>query len=121
VSALSGISGLLGWDEMVQCPPGAVAARGAQKSALAGVVHEKSTDPEIGELLARLQAGSLAELDEFQQVGWWCGYGGGVAVEGPEGREGEWWQERRSVIVYVYLCVGEWILRAGGSSRSEAV
>lgn len=68
MSALSGISGLLGWDEMVQCPPGAVAARGAQKAVLAGVVHEKATDPEIGALLARLQGGDLADLGEFEQV-----------------------------------------------------
>ena len=54
VQALSGISGLLGWDEMVMMPPAAAASRGAQKAALAGVLHERTTDPEIGRLLEKL-------------------------------------------------------------------
>lgn len=67
VSALGGISGLLGWDEMVMMPPGAAESRAAQKSALAGVLHEKQTEAELGEVLARLQAADLAaDLDDFQ-------------------------------------------------------
>lgn len=54
-SALSGISGLLGWDEMVMLPPNAANSRAAQKSALAGVLHEKSTDPLIGQLLQTIR------------------------------------------------------------------
>lgn len=70
VSALSGINGLLGWDEMVQLPPNAVGARAAQKAALAGVLHEKQTEAEIGELLQRLQAANLeAEgLNEYERA-----------------------------------------------------
>jgi len=55
LNSLEGISGLLGWDEMVMMPPGAANSRGAQKSALAGVLYDKSTDPELGELLGKLQ------------------------------------------------------------------
>ncbi|KAL4428286.1 hypothetical protein ABPG75_002375 [Micractinium tetrahymenae] len=67
VSALSGISGLLGWDEMTMLPAGATESRAAQKAALAGVLHEKQTEAELGELLRRLQAANLeGELDAFE-------------------------------------------------------
>ena len=69
ISSLSGISGLLGWDEMVMLPEGSADARGAQKSALASVLHEKSTDPRIGELLARLQEEEASNLlDKYQKA-----------------------------------------------------
>jgi len=56
VSVLGGISGLLGWDEMVMLPPGAVECRGQQKEALAGVMFDKRTDAELGRLLAEVKA-----------------------------------------------------------------
>ena len=61
-----GIQGLLGWDEMVMLPPGqgASEARAAQKSALAGVVHEVATSEGLGALLSRLRAAPAA-LDEW--------------------------------------------------------
>jgi len=68
ISALGGISGLLGWDEMVMQPAGAGAARSAQKAALAGVIHEKSVDPAIGALLDRLQAADLSALNEYERA-----------------------------------------------------
>lgn len=48
---------------MVMLPPGDAAAslRAAQKAALAGVVHAKATAPELGELLAKLQAAPPAD------------------------------------------------------------
>jgi Zn-dependent M32 family carboxypeptidase len=57
LSALSSVESLLGWDEMVMLPPGDAAAelRGAQKAAMAGVVHGKATAPELGAALAALQ------------------------------------------------------------------
>ncbi|GBF90989.1 hypothetical protein Rsub_03844 [Raphidocelis subcapitata] len=62
LNALEGISGLLGWDEMVMMPPGAAEARGAQKSALSGVLHDKRTDPEMGALLEGLKASRLTPV-----------------------------------------------------------
>lgn len=64
LTALEGISGLLGWDEMVFMPPGAAESRGSQKSALSAVVHEKKTDAEVGRLLDELsaQSGSLTPV-----------------------------------------------------------
>lgn len=42
LSSLGGISGLLGWDEMVMMPSGAAGSRGAQKEVLAGVIYDKA-------------------------------------------------------------------------------
>jgi len=67
VSALEGIGGLLGWDEMTMMPEGAAGARAAQKVALSSVIHSKSTDPELGNLLSRLKASS-ASLDKYKQA-----------------------------------------------------
>lgn len=68
ISALGGISGLLGWDEMVQLPPQAASARAQQKAALAGVIHEKSVDKELGEILKRLQNGDLSGHGEYERA-----------------------------------------------------
>jgi hypothetical protein len=42
------------WDEQVMMPEGAEEARGNQKAALAGVVHEAKVDKEIGTLCEKL-------------------------------------------------------------------
>ncbi|CAE8624370.1 unnamed protein product, partial [Polarella glacialis] len=68
ISALGGISGLLGWDEMTMMPAGASAYRAAQKEALAGVLYSKSTDPALGDLLTRLGQADLAGLNAYQQA-----------------------------------------------------
>jgi hypothetical protein len=39
----------------VMMPAGAADSRGAQKSALSGVIHDKRTDKEMGALLGELQ------------------------------------------------------------------
>eukprot|EP00873_Tetraselmis_striata_P036931 jgi/Tetstr1/457195/TSEL_043844.t1 len=57
ISHLEGVSGLLGWDELVMLPEGAAKSRSSQKEALAGVIYEKKTDPEIGQLLEKLVPG----------------------------------------------------------------
>lgn len=64
VSALGGISGLLGWDEMVMMPPNSAGSRGAQKAALAGVLFDKRTDKELGQLLEALRSAPAGTLDE---------------------------------------------------------
>ncbi len=68
ISALGGINGLLGWDEMVQLPSGAGNARANQKAALAGVLHEKQIDPALGDLINRLKTADLSSLNEFQRA-----------------------------------------------------
>lgn len=66
MSALSGISGILGWDEQVMMPSGAAASRGAQKAALAAVLHDKATS---AELAAAIQgAKEVSDLGPFERA-----------------------------------------------------
>ena len=51
---LGGIMGILHWDQEVIMPSGAAESRARQMGVLAGTIHEKSTDPEIGKLLDAL-------------------------------------------------------------------
>ena len=53
-SRLGGIMGILHWDQEVIMPTGAADSRAKQMGVLAGIIHEKSTDPAIGELLDNL-------------------------------------------------------------------
>ncbi|MEX2186306.1 MAG: carboxypeptidase M32 [Pirellulales bacterium] len=50
----------LGWDERTMLPQEAGAYRAEQMTYLAGLVHQKRTDPRLGEWLAELDAGDLA-------------------------------------------------------------
>ena len=54
ISRLGGIMGILHWDQEVIMPSGAAESRAKQMGALAGIIHEKSTDPEIGSLLEKI-------------------------------------------------------------------
>ncbi|GLC44578.1 hypothetical protein PLESTM_001617300 [Pleodorina starrii] len=66
ISSLNGIAGLLDWDEMVMMPPGAAGSRASQKAALAGVLYDKETDPQLGALLEALKAAPGETLNEVQ-------------------------------------------------------
>ena len=48
---------LLSWDEQTYLPAGGVEHRAAQLSLLAGMVHERSSAPRRGEILAALESG----------------------------------------------------------------
>src|SRR6266853_682365 len=50
---------LLGWDEDTFMPPGGVAHRGRQMALLAGLLHDRWTDPRLGDWLARIEGSSL--------------------------------------------------------------
>ena len=65
-SHLSGVMGILHWDQEVIMPPGAEEARARQISALAGVLHQKATDPEIGGWLAKLEQDNLSGFNELE-------------------------------------------------------
>ncbi len=54
VGDLTEAASLLGWDENVYMPPGAAEARGQQLATLGKVIHEKSTDPALGDALGHL-------------------------------------------------------------------
>lgn len=66
---LDTVSGLLGWDEQVNLPPDSADLRAEQLALLAELDHQASTNPEIGRLLAELEAPAvLATLDSGAQV-----------------------------------------------------
>jgi carboxypeptidase Taq len=50
---------LLGWDEDTFMPPGGVAHRGRQMALLAGLLHDRWTDPRLGDWLAAIEGSSL--------------------------------------------------------------
>ncbi len=57
--------GVLRWDYATMMPDGGARARGEQMSTLQVISHEMLVDPEVGELLARVEDG---ELDEWQRA-----------------------------------------------------
>jgi len=67
-SHLGGVMGVMHWDQEVIMPSGAADSRAKQMSALAGVLHEKSTAPEFGELVGRLHAEGSEQFNAIE----WC-------------------------------------------------
>ena len=59
LATLSSCSAILGWDEQTYMPSGAAAHRGSQMALLAGLHHERATDPRIGDLLLAVEGSSL--------------------------------------------------------------
>jgi carboxypeptidase Taq len=60
LAVLGSCSSVLGWDEQTYMPTGAAAHRGEQLALLAGLHHDRATDPRLGELLAKLEGSALA-------------------------------------------------------------
>jgi carboxypeptidase Taq len=52
---LASCAELLGWDEETYLPPAGVANRSKQLALLAGLQHQRATDPRVGELLAEVE------------------------------------------------------------------
>jgi carboxypeptidase Taq len=63
-ATLASIEALLEWDEETQMPAGAIEGRSEQLALVAGLLHERGTDPRIGELLDELEGSSLLEDEE---------------------------------------------------------
>jgi carboxypeptidase Taq len=60
---------LLNWDEEIVMPRGGVAHRADQSSFLAGIVHDRSTNPRYGELLEIIEGSPLvSDPDSTQAV-----------------------------------------------------
>ncbi|QDU65703.1 carboxypeptidase M32 [Engelhardtia mirabilis] len=53
---LGQIGSILSWDQQVMMPPGGAGSRATQMATLAGLVHERTTDPKLVALLKRLRA-----------------------------------------------------------------
>ncbi|MCB1984791.1 MAG: carboxypeptidase M32 [Burkholderiales bacterium] len=54
ISRLNGVMSTIAWDQEVMMPAGAADARAKQIAALAGVIHERMTNPALGECLDEL-------------------------------------------------------------------
>ncbi len=63
-SLLSSCSALLSWDEQTLMPSGGVELRADQLGLLAGLEHDRATQPRIGELLALLEGSDLVNDPE---------------------------------------------------------
>ena len=60
---LSHAASILSWDQETYMPPKAIEERGDQLALLQGIIHEKFTDPAIGEALEKIQVDGLDEWD----------------------------------------------------------
>ena len=58
---LASCADLLEWDEETYMPKAGVAHRSEQRALLAGLLHERGTDPRDGELLDVLEGSSLLQ------------------------------------------------------------
>jgi carboxypeptidase Taq len=56
---LTTIEALLEWDEETYMPPGGVENRSEQLALVAGLLHDRGTDPRYGELLATVECSDL--------------------------------------------------------------
>jgi len=66
ISRLDGVMSTLHWDQEVIMPSGAAECRAKQISALAGVIHERSIDPELGECLSTLSEEDPSAFNAFE-------------------------------------------------------
>ena len=65
---LQSISSLLGWDEQINLPAGAVDLRAEQLAAYGELVHREKTAPKIGRLLDALEAAEGLDADRRRVV-----------------------------------------------------
>ena len=69
IDKLAGIDALLGWDQMTMLPSGSSTARNNQKSALASIIYEKKTSPEMKSLVTELIESDLSVLpSDFERA-----------------------------------------------------
>jgi len=57
---LTTVEALLDWDEETYMPAGGVENRSEQLALVAGLLHERGTDPRLGELLAAVECSNLS-------------------------------------------------------------
>ena len=56
---LASCAALLSWDEDTSMPPAGAAHRAGQQAFLAGLLHDRATDPRLGDLLAAVEGTAL--------------------------------------------------------------
>jgi len=65
IAHLTHAEAMLSWDEATMMPSGGGDARAEALASLRGVIHERSTEPRLGELLAAAE-GEASSLDDWQ-------------------------------------------------------
>ncbi|KAL0479140.1 hypothetical protein AKO1_008022 [Acrasis kona] len=65
ISILRGINAVLEWDQQVMMPTKGSGARAEHLAEISGILHERETDPKIGELLTSLES-ELHTLDAYE-------------------------------------------------------
>ena len=68
-SLLASTASLLSWDQQTKMPPGGIEHRSKQMAQLVGLVHERLTDPRIGELLAECESDAELTSDPHSDTG----------------------------------------------------
>jgi carboxypeptidase Taq len=63
-ATLASVEALLEWDEETHMPAGGVEGRSEQLALVAGLLHERGTDPRLGELLDELEGSSFLDDPE---------------------------------------------------------
>ncbi|MEO6623416.1 MAG: carboxypeptidase M32 [Burkholderiaceae bacterium] len=66
--ALAQIAGRLGWDQETMMPPGAAEQRSEEMAAMEGVMHQRRTDPQLGDWLARCEATDAASKANLRLI-----------------------------------------------------
>jgi carboxypeptidase Taq len=59
IAYLNSVAELLAWDQRVMMPSSAGSYRAEQNSFISGLVHEKLTNPKIGELISKVESSDL--------------------------------------------------------------
>jgi carboxypeptidase Taq len=67
-SLLGSIEAVLGWDERCMMPAAGMEQRAEQITLLSGIIHERLTDPRVGEWLEKLNGSALA-ADPHSEAG----------------------------------------------------
>ena len=66
---LASCAEVLGWDEETYLPHTSIAHRAEQFALLAGLLHDRATDPRLGDLLAAIEGSELvADPDSAESV-----------------------------------------------------
>lgn len=68
LGTLGSIQSVLGWEERTYMPRGGAKLRSEQLGLLSGMIHEKFTDPRIGELLDQLEESELTRDKESPEA-----------------------------------------------------
>ena len=66
ITRLKEVQAITGWDDACMMPSGGGPGRSQALASLATVIHERQSDPEIGELLNRVRG--EGELDDWQSA-----------------------------------------------------